>query len=147
MCRTCLDLFESGLQVIHCPSASWTGDIFRFVESSACSLHEFVFQIAAQTGFDYLHSLAVAVFICSGNMHFVKFLVQKTLSEVAGKMSSRRSRDGASYTASAVLPSSFSEVMLDCSLPSYLSAMYWATGISSDRILSQGNWDRLPDSF
>ena len=83
MCRTCLDLFESGLQVIHGSSASWTGDIFRFVEPSAGSLHEFVFQIAAQTGFDYLHRIAVAVFIGSGNMHFVKFPVQKAFSEVA----------------------------------------------------------------
>ena len=77
-----LDLFESSLEIVHCPATSRTSNILRFVETSAGCLKKFILKILSKTGFRYRDSGSILVVIFAGNVHLVNFLVKQTLAEV-----------------------------------------------------------------
>ena len=85
MCSPALYLIECAFKVVHCTAASRAGYVLRSVETSSSRLHQFVNQIicifaAVQTYLDAIFHISAA------EHYFVKFLVKKSLSEIAGEI-------------------------------------------------------------
>ena len=76
---------ECAFKVVHCTSASGTGNIFRSVEPSACSLHQFICQIFCVC--TVVQVLFLSIFkIGSPQFDFIEFLVEKPFPEITGKI-------------------------------------------------------------
>ena len=79
-----LHFLEGILEIVHCPPAAGTGDIFRFVETASRCLHDLIHEILSQSAAFDAYRGSGFVKVSADNLERIDFPVYQWFAEVAG---------------------------------------------------------------